>query len=340
MKYICTLIMTAIFSAAFAQPVLTGAWVPQVGLQFYQIGYDGSDGISQGPAGANQTWDFSGFDTIGYQSVSYIAPASAPSGSSFAGAANCQLVTEGPDTTYTFNALNGNAYQTIGIISIGAASYTASYTGPLDNMQFPATIDSGFIATGYLSGLYSGATLRGASYDTVMVDAYGTLITDAGTFANVLRYHVIQVMLDTLNGAGYPFYYDTYLWVAPAINGVILAGVSHSTFNGTEQDAGYYSLVAPVADGIAPLNSTGSSWSVMPQPCADVATLVIQSDKTGQADIQIGDLSGRQVSESMYGLNTGKNEIGVNTSALSSGIYMLTLTTNGQSETQKLVVRH
>ena len=347
MKYAYTLLFSAIAFSVFAQPTLTSSWVPNIGLQTRIYGFDGTSGLNEGATGASQTWDLTSYDTTGSQVVHIIAPSSAPNGSSFGSATDCAhgLSTAGNDS-YTFDRLNGSVYQLVGLTQ-PSVTYTTTYTDPQDIFRFPMTYNSTFTDVARVTGSFQGAnpgTIVGTTNETILVDGYGTLITKAGTFANVLRIKLIQDIQDTETVSGQvaalSYHYETYNWVSTTVKGVTLAAVSHLTQNGFTQDAGYYAQVLTTGEeslaGTAIMN-----WSIVPQPSNERATVLVQSDKAGaDAELMVYDLTGRQVQQISKTFSMGANEIGLDVSALATGIYMVAIRIDGKSDTQKLVVKH
>ncbi len=199
----------------------------------------------------------------------------------------------------------------------------------------------------YSASGYTGIT-SGATAETVAVDGYGTLTTKSGTFHNVLRMHISQTINDTSSIAGSTstvlYQYETYSWVSQAYPGVTLASISHMTYTASGQtrsaDGGTYSQVSPL--GIDALSGTGvSEWTIAPQPAADHATVMVQSDRAGaDMHISIQDMSGRLMSESSHILTADRNDIQINVSDLAEGIYTVTLKIDGRTDTHKLAVRH
>jgi hypothetical protein len=348
MKTIYTVLLSAITLSVFAQPTINSSWAPGAGIQVNFHAFDASSGLSEGAAGASQNWDLSVLDTLGAQRANYIASASAPMGSSFPTATVClAALSSSGNNTYTFYRKNGNTYQVVGLYQ-PATSYVMQYTDPQDVFHFPSTYNGTFNDVARVAGTFNSGgpgTLRRTVNTTVTADGYGTLITRSGTFNNVMRFLTIQDINDTLVQNNVPYYlvyhYETYNWISPSLNGVILAAVNHSQVNGQQQnDNGYYTEV--ISTGIASLADAGiSGWSVIPQPAADKATVLIQSTKDGaDATIQVYDMTGRLMSTDTQVLSAATNEVPINVSALANGIYALAVTVDGRTETRKLSVKH
>ncbi|MBS1624147.1 MAG: T9SS type A sorting domain-containing protein [Bacteroidetes bacterium] len=351
MKKLFTIFAACAAISSFAQPTLTSSYIPAVGTQVHLTALDGSGGLSEGAAGANVTWDLSGYDTLGSQDVQYITPSSAPTGSSFSTATDCAhgLSTSGHDT-YNFSRLNGNVYQLVGV-SQPYASYVLNYSPAQDILHFPTTYNSSFVSTAtatgsFVSGSYSGTIVRHV-VDSTIADGYGTLTTKAGTFSNVLRLYVSQHIVDTEVVSGQTlvitYYYKTYNWMSPAYPGTGLASVSHleQTQYGITQnsDAGNYSKVSPA--GIDDLSLAGiAGLNIQPQPVSDHATISLQNESASAVSVSVSDLSGREVQNLTQTLVRGENHIPVPVAGMGTGIYIVTLRSGEHASTLKMVVAH
>ena len=348
MRYLYTVFFSLIAFSVFSQPVITSSWVPSIGQQTIIHTYNGANGLNEGSAGANQAWNLTAYDTIGSELASYVSPATAPMGSSFPSATVCAENSPfGGNNSYIYYDLNGNDYQIVGDY-MPTSDYFEQYYGPPDFVHFPCTYDSAFTTLARVSGTFNNGTAGTISASvtvTKTADAYGILTTQAGTFTNVLRFNVVEDIYDTTIQASTSTYthdhYEIFEWLSPTVNGVVLASITHSTINGTTgTDEGYYSQASTA--GIQDIAATGvTGWSIMPQPSSDHATVVIQSDKAGEtAEIQMHDMTGRLVYQISKTLSLGKNNTGVDVSALSDGVYTLSVNVDGKYDTQKLVVKH
>lgn len=344
MKKIYTVLLSVFALSAFAQPTITSSWVPTTGLQYREASLNATT-ISQGSAGTAVTWDFSSIDTISTTTFQYIHPATAPMSSLFPTATDCAVTTDGSD--YQYDRWTGTAYQIIGSVqplSQGSSGYNI-FTDPLDLFHLPATYNNTFTDLASYKSVQGGNfidTFIGVETVNVTADGYGTLITKYGTFSNVLRFHIATSERDSdfLSHQIDLFSSDTYIWLSPTIPGIYLASVSHNTYQGVTQDGG--SVAQIISTGVESLSDAGiSSWSVVPQPITDKATIHIQNNGTDKScSIQIHDMMGRLIMESEESIINGSNEIPLSVTSLSSGMYTATIRTQGISDTKKLMVRH
>lgn len=82
------------------------------------------------------------------------------------------------------------------------------------------------------------------------------------------------------------------------------------------------------------------SVSMYPNPANDKVNISYVLDRTSDVTVTITDLSGKAVSTtSVSAVNAGANAVAVNTSDLSNGVYVVSLTANNQTSTHKLVIK-
>jgi hypothetical protein len=82
-----------------------------------------------------------------------------------------------------------------------------------------------------------------------------------------------------------------------------------------------------------------SGVSVYPNPANNAANVAIELTNDAAVAVNVTDLSGKVVFVSDLGTVNGTQNVQVNTSALTSGVYMVNVTVDGAVSTQKLVVR-
>ena len=84
--------------------------------------------------------------------------------------------------------------------------------------------------------------------------------------------------------------------------------------------------------------SRGFNTTVLPNPFTDQVKMNIETDLQELAGISIKDISGRVVQQKSVALQKGVNAVSVtNLDKIPAGIYMLTIKTNTQQQTVKLV---
>lgn len=162
--------------SSFAQPVIQdGSNIPTPGYSA-PVSYASLSASGVGNAGANQTWDFSTLTFNPVSTMNIVTPSSAPMGSSFP-AANHAYSNAGLYSFFNVSAVK----MEVQAWSIAAAGGSNDYSpDPRTILKFPFNFnDSDTDTWQEVSG--SPNTV------TVTYDGYGTLITPAGTWNNVVR---------------------------------------------------------------------------------------------------------------------------------------------------------
>lgn len=82
-----------------------------------------------------------------------------------------------------------------------------------------------------------------------------------------------------------------------------------------------------------------NSFSVSPNPATTQATINFELDKNSPVELNVTNLLGQTVTKVFAGsLNQGAHNYEINTSKLTSGVYMIVLTSNGSKTVKKLIV--
>lgn len=98
---------------------------------------------------------------------------------------------------------------------------------------------------------------------------------------------------------------------------------------------GAYGITTSVTEVSAP----SFSMSLYPNPATDFAQLEINMVQSGRYNVEVFDMLGKSVySQSFTGMS-GKNILPISTRAMKSGIYMVRTMVNGESLTQRLIVK-
>lgn len=77
--------------------------------------------------------------------------------------------------------------------------------------------------------------------------------------------------------------------------------------------------------------------TLAPNPVRDYANITIQSQAMGTATILLTDLVGRVVRKEKLELTSGKNQLSINCASLQSGFYQLSVITNNEKESIKVI---
>lgn len=319
-------------AGALAQPTLTASGInPVVGDQFVNVG---GPWMSPGNAGAGQTWNLSGLSNGSTSTQTVVAVSSTSYSASFT---NSNLGITSNGTSFEYYNANSSAYQSFGS---GSASSVDSYANAEDRLRFPFTYNNSY--TDNFNSVYTSGTntVYRIGTTTVTADGYGTLVTPAGTFNNVLRIHSVMGFHDSTNTGGNPsvtvYQRDQYLWYLNG-NHTALANVGTFTIvpaGGSainSQSAGY---LGNPSTGIADAVTGNAVFSVYPNPAANQLYISLTGSEPLRA--ALFDMLGNLTETASI---QGGSAYSMDVSRLPEGSYFLQVTfANGTRQTRKVVI--
>jgi len=160
--------------------------------------------LSVGGTGS-QTWDFSSLQIDYFDSNIYIDPSTTVNAADFPGA-NLAVEMNG-FTAYILSSATEVAFEGFAGDLFGNSNVTSVPFNPTQVVQvFPSTDGTGFTDTSAYSLTFAGSDVgeqvdsigvKHTSYLTATIDAYGTMITPAGTY-QVLRQYSMEVGIDSI----------------------------------------------------------------------------------------------------------------------------------------------
>jgi len=286
---------------AFSQPVIQdGNNVPAPGFSApVSFIVSGSTDITNG--GVNHTWDFSAYTFSSAGTLNVITPSSAPMGSSFT-SANFAFSSAG---TYSFFNV-GSSKMEVQAWSITAAGSGNDYTpNPRTMLKFPFNFNDSETDTWQKVG---------GSLNTVTLfyDSYGTLITPAGTYTNVVRIR-----------ENYGIGSDDYVWYI--LNPLVPVAIyDHNTTT-------LYHIAATQVTGISDQNSLPIEANIYPNPANDIVS--INNIPIGSS-VNITDITGKTI----YSLAIRNEHTTIRTTDFENGVYFLQVMNNGRMANKKLII--
>jgi hypothetical protein len=113
--------------------------------------------------------------------------------------------------------------------------------------------------------------------------------------------------------------------------------------NGKKADTmGYVAVdVMALSDNAVGISEFAHALSglIYPNPASHNVTLKIMSTRSGEAEIGLKDIAGRSIMNIFSGnINEGANTFNFDVNGLNAGIYFCTITIDGQSSTQRLII--
>lgn len=93
-----------------------------------------------------------------------------------------------------------------------------------------------------------------------------------------------------------------------------------------------------VPSGIASVNNGLNEVKLYPNPAEGEFTVAFRTNTAGNVTIQVSDITGKIIASATPNTVTGNNTYSFNTTTLSKGLYLVTLTSDAGKYTEKLVI--
>lgn len=333
--YICISVFSFAALTALAQPTLTAAGcLPVVGDAYTSKTFTATPN-QQGSSGANQTWNFSALIEENTSSGVMVNPSTTPYYSSYPSATLCAYSAD--QGSYDYTMTSGTGLFRVGLESV-AAGVSMNYTDHQQELKFPFTFNNTFSDAYTAEFTGPGYTGTRTGNQSFTADAWGTLLTPAGTYTNVLRIHVHDIYTDDYDGLGsftvtldnYFFYKEGTHW--PLMNFAIASDGINTTYAGAWSVSGV---------GINEVDAQLYQLSVYPNPVGTKGNISYTLRQSGRVGITISDAQGRMVKKfDDVSVGAGIQTVPVDASELSNGIYVVALTVDEQTAMTKMIVQH
>ncbi len=320
-------------SVSYAQPILTATGTnPVIGDSYT---FNNGAYVSPGNSGVSQTWNFSSMSGTSAGLTNVVAPSITPNASSFSNANIAAL--NNTAGTCNYYKKTSSAIQSYGVTG---SSTVIPYSNPEDFLHFPFAYTNTF--TDPWEGQFSsgGYTFYRTGTTIVTADGWGTLITPAGTYTDVMRVHFVENYQDSaFLGTPYITTYvnDQYMWYKESVH-VQLASVFILTpSTGSAYTGGTYT--STIVTGISnPEGFIGSS-NIFPNPAMGKITVDFTLSENKSLEIQLYNEFGQQaaVNQSAEGV-LGLNTITLNVATLPQGIYFAHILVEGNIAASKRFV--
>jgi len=283
------------------------------GINFIQTGM-----VEEGPAGANQIWNFGDY-TGQTLAGSLEDPSTTPYAEMYPEADMVGIFPDALGTQYYFYDHQSDGVYTRGFEIDGLVSQV--YYEPRQDLASPLSIETTWSDSSYFASNSFGFVTEGASNFVAEVDGYGTLITPDGTYENVLRIHTvetIELILDV--GIGPPqiseSVIESYGWVIDGFPIPILLTFDQTT-DGEPSDGG-----SRMVSGLTTFTTEANTLegvSLYPVPAIDFVTLDLGNNEIGNAEVRLFDVKGSLLKS--FRQNPGRSQIRINVSDLPAGFY-------------------
>lgn len=341
MKYFTSISFSIFFllvlNSVFAQPTITNADKPVIGDNTTIFATDVT-GVTEGPAGANITWDFSLLVPGDTAMGKVVDPVTTPYASSFTNSDLCGT----DDTSYQYYKTAPNEYSLTGIAN---SALTIPYTDFQLVFAYPMTFGSSF-SDNFEGTFFSGIQFYRTGSVTIDCDGYGTLKLPNGTYTDVLRIKYVQNIQDSFN-IGVPQYYyysfTTWWWMTPGTRATLFAYhiiITDIGFGPDTTYAGSYLKSTSQPTGLNKIPPYLTEFNAYPNPATDHLTIDYSSGIADGARITLHDVYGRFIKEILNEKNSARsNKIEFSTLGLSKGIYIIRMNSDGVIRNQKIMVQ-
>ncbi|MFZ4633254.1 MAG: hypothetical protein ACOYNO_03500 [Saprospiraceae bacterium] len=338
-----------------AQPTLQMNVVGQIG-DVVTLQVADTLNISQGNAGANQTWNFSSLKPQSGQPATlyaYLAPANTPPQfASVFPVANLSLKIGTDTAVYSYGKLEANQFTFLGIKNDFIEQV---YTDPdiqLKTLTYNNSFSDDFANYSNAGG---GVIFYGKGSRTVTYDGYGTLITPLGTFQNAMRIKGVSNQVDSAEFSGVKIINRTnivtYDWFVATQPGALVSVYYTRTITetyffpglppnitdlGTTKSVNYLSNLTSSAFS-GPDQLQGLSISLAgANPAADQLALNFTATE-GRENLQmlITNAGGQVVASRALAVLPGESRMDLPIEYLPAGAYFLTVTDGRGASTLK-----
>ena len=316
----------------YGQVTLTQTDMPQAGMTI-TLDSDLSPGVSQGNAGASQSWDFTGLHATKTQTIDFETSSSTPYSGSFPSANLADSMVGYPG--YNYFSSQSSSFSIVGGMPIIQGFQVTIHFNPFyQQLALPGVYNntdggttrgiSNSVPFSYVGSDSAKGTITITYTDTM--DAWGTMQMPFGSYS-VLRQKHYELDIDTL----FLYYsYNTphwtpvqeqitkmhqYRWYAKNI-GYMLAQMQMDSTNTHPISVAWYAS----PEGINEVTNHAVTV-VYPNPCVTQANFFTANKNA--AAIVVYDITGHRMAEAAI-----KNgEASVNTSWFARGIYLFKTTT-------------
>lgn len=331
-------------AAAQAQPSIPGGAFPAAGATF-KLTLADTAGVQPGAGGAATTWDFSSLNPSGaFQYDTFFTPSVTRYGALFP-SADISVHEVNPGTNYYIYYQNDAAngfYKRIANVQPD----TVVYADPANEFPYPLSFGNTYNDT-YYAHYHSGSgysTMAGSVNG--VADGYGTLITPAGTFYNVVRLHAHRVEHDTVQVGSNSFPvladFEYYTWYQDSAYFPIMTigttTVTSAVINRHAKVVGYRAGYHSSPSGVNDIDAAGSRFVIYPNPATQRATIIYDAGYGGSTEVSIYDMTGREVLRHSIMAASGVQTETLHIADLPAGLYQVRMHNAAGTKTQKLEI--
>ncbi len=359
MKKLFLMLIVLVTINVVAQPILTNSnFVYSYPDSVVYIVAD-SNSVLDSTTGANVVFDYTKLRTYGLTQTGYYSNPSLTAGSSDFPSANLAENSSVSTQNYIYTLNSTDSVTNLGFIAnvTGFGLTTAKYNvDPEVTMKFPFAYGNSY-TDNYAGSFSANVTLVGlvttnaAGSVTIEADAWGTLIFSSTlSIDSVVRVKRVESMVtDSIILTPFPSpgritvnatiisYYKPSVSKAPILSYV---DGSYAQDGNVIQSSKTWVSKYPIAFVSVEEVNIFSSVELYPNPTKDNSTLMIETEKSANLNVELLNTLGQNVMQITNAkTNVGKNKFLIDTSKIPSGIYFVTINVDGKmTSSRKLVV--
>ncbi len=331
-NYLFTIILILFALGVVAQPVITYSGnAPQIGDHIYTSAVPYGSSFDPGPAGGNQSWDFSDVQPIISMENIAIDPASTPNAADFPEAT---IAFSDPENLiFSYSQITSSA-----LIHLGndqGSGNVLPYTDSRKEMQYPFSYNDTYSDTYSFASLSSVMLIHESGTITATANAWGSVKTPAGTYNSTLRVKKVMVFTDSvwntegdlMNVTSDSF--TSYEWYTATSHYFVLS-------IGVDSDGASSIAWTSSANGIKD-NPLLSQINVFPIPADNIINVKIAEGKSEDMVIDLISSSGKELKPLT---KTGNRQFSADISRLPSGIYFLRFKNGSGNIVAKEFIKH
>lgn len=295
-------------------------------------------GMSAGPGGMSQTWNFGSLVPLGAVSTNnYIAPSVHPQGSFYPSANLCYK--PGNDD-FKFYEASADSFNLIGDKSV--ANTRATYTDGAALYRFPqafgvANVDS--LHGTYPDGFISSVSRKGW-YQTIF-DGSGTLTTPFATYPSVKRVEITASMADSswTGAANGTVDLTRYEWYASTQTmPVLIIHFQQVILNGGNPTTTHEIWYAD-PNAVSTTEANFANLDIYPNPSNGNSHLTYRLESDDNILVELVSVVGQRVSIVTNGAQAaGSHSLDLGTQDLAKGVYLVRMTSSHGTVVRKLAL--
>ena len=332
-RYSLSLLSLGLFASLNAQTLNDGTTSMQPGQSFL-VHY--APYIAPGSAGANQTWNFAALTTDSTELVSYAAPGSTAYYASFPNSTVAQDLGNG---NYVYFKGNSSGSELMGVATGGDLII---YQNSERVLQYPCSYQTQWVDAFSADFTLGGVDIARAGNISGNADGYGSITMPFGNVSNVLRVKSTEIYSDVTPFGNIEYNIITYNFYKPGVHTpiVTLSDIT-TTFLGTPVQSQNAIWLDASYVGIQEALKNTIGVEVYPNPADQLASVVFSADGTEGLNLEVVDLTGKEVFRSSLGTRApGIQKEVIDISGMAAGLYNVRITDgHGGQGIKRLVIQ-